>query len=114
MSEPSPPAALPPPPSAPPAGRATERMQDWRRWGPWAALGLLLVVAQSALLWLTAAYESGRAQDQVESSAAEASAATRRELLRVQQALQALQPADHADAGWAEAARRLLPAHREL
>ncbi len=98
----------------PPAGRAVGRLQDWRRWGPWAALGLLLVVAQSALLWLTAAYESGRAQDQVESSAAEASAATRRELLRVQQALQALQPADHADAGWAEAARRLLPAHREL
>ena len=96
-----------------PVRLAPGRARNWRRWGPWAALALLLAVAQSALLWLTAAYESGRAQDQVEATAAEASAAARAELLRVQQALQALQP-DGGDAAWVAATQRLLAAQREV
>ena len=77
--------------AAPPALAAAEpRTRLWRRALLWAALLALLVVAQGLLLALTLNYESTRAQDETDSTAAEAAAEVRREMLGAMQALQAL------------------------
>jgi two-component system, LuxR family, sensor histidine kinase DctS len=74
----------------------------------WGALLALLVVAQSLLLALTINFESARAQDDVDSAAAEAALEVRRELLRVMQSLQALALEDAPRSTWASRATALL------
>jgi two-component system, LuxR family, sensor histidine kinase DctS len=74
-------------PAPTPPVRAPRRL---RRVLLWSLLIALLVVAQSALLVLTLAYESSRAQEQAESVAGNAALAVRREVLGLAQGLQAL------------------------
>lgn len=78
----------------------------------WSALLTGLVVAQSLLVALTLNYEATRTQEATEAVAAEVAGETRRELLALQQQLQAL-AAEPADA-WSAAATTLLRRHRTL
>jgi two-component system sensor histidine kinase DctS len=80
----------------------------------WSALIGLLVVAQSLLVWLTAAYESNRAQEEVESAAVGVVADVRQSMTRNLQSLQALMWADQTPAQWQDSARELLRSRREL
>jgi two-component system sensor histidine kinase DctS len=82
-----------------------------RRVLPWTLLVVLVAVAQAALLFLTVAYESARAQDEAEATAAEAAAGARRDLLRLLQRVQLL-PAPGV--AWADAAATLLRERAEL
>ncbi len=100
-------ASAPPTPSTPFAQRL-------RRGLPWALLLLLLGVAQTLLLVLTVSYESNRAQEEAESSAAQTAADVRREMLRVMQSLQALGWTEPAPQGWRDAALALLRQRQEL
>ncbi len=86
-----------------------------RRLLPWVLLVGLLAVAQSLLLALTVAHESDRLQDDAEAAAIEGAAGLRRELLRLEQAVQALawQPAPEPPATAAELLRA-RPALRHL
>ncbi len=68
-----------------------------RRW-LWLLLIALLLVAQSALVWLTFDHESNRLQEEVETAAASIVADLRQAVARDLQALQAL--------GWREDGRR--------
>ncbi|GAB4035007.1 MAG: hypothetical protein Fur0014_00310 [Rubrivivax sp.] len=90
----------------------------WPRWRPnrrawlWAALVLLLVVAQSLLVGLTVTYEASRAQEATEAVAVEVAAEVRRELVTLQQQLQSL--AAHPEGAWGAAATELLRQRRAL
>ena len=89
----------------------------WRRTLPWAALILLLAVAQGLLLMLTLSYESSRAQDQAEAVALEAAAEVKRQVNRGLQDLQALTwPAGGAPAwtDWNLRAEQLLQLRLEI
>ncbi len=80
-----------------------------RRALPWAALLLLLGVAQSLLVLLTVRHEAARLQDESESVAVNAADRLRRELLGTMQAVQALGldlPPATADAADTVAAQR--------
>jgi two-component system sensor histidine kinase DctS len=66
------------------------RPRRWRRALLWGALLALLGVAQTLLVALTVAYESVRAQEEVDAVATEAAADIRHELLGAIQTLQAL------------------------
>ena len=81
-------------PARPPArGAALPRApRPWRlrRTGLWAALVVLLLVAQTLLVALTLNYETTRAQETTESVAAEVATQVRRELTTLQQHLHAL------------------------
>jgi len=74
----------------------------------------LLVVAQSMLVWLTVNYESSRAQEQADTSAAGVAADVKQTLSRDLQSLQALLWNDPALPKWRADAAALLHAHREL
>ncbi|MCB1995844.1 MAG: PAS domain S-box protein [Rhodoferax sp.] len=78
----------------------------------WSALLAGLVVAQSLLVGLTLSYEATRTQEATEVVAAEVAGETRRELLALQQQLQAL-AAEPVDA-WGGAATALLRRYRTL
>ena len=88
------------------------------RWWLWAALVVLLVVAQSMLVWLTLDYEDTRAQERADSAAAAAAAEVRRQTLRSLQSLQALMWAlpgqEGAGAGDLAFATDLLRQRREV
>ena len=99
---------------APWPGTAVGRWRRWRRRLLWSALVLLLAVAQSALLWLTAAYESARAQDQTENIAIEAAADVRRDVLAALQDVQTLVWSEASLADWPQRARTVLQTRRGL
>ncbi len=103
-----------PPPGARSASAAPARPWRWRRPVLWSALVGLLVVAQSALVWLTINYESARALEQTDAAATSAAGDVHQALARDQQSLQALlwndPPPDH----WHAEAVALLHARREL
>ena len=101
--------ARPPLPSAPP--RPPRR---GRRLALWGALVALLIVAQSLLVWLTANYESSRAQEQVDEAAAEAVAEIRQALARERQGLAAMLWNEPTPERWRADAADLLRAHRDL
>ena len=61
-----------------------------RRTLLWSALVALLVVAQSALVWLTINYERARKQEQVEAASVTVAADVRQLLSQQLQSLQAL------------------------
>ncbi|MFY7857504.1 MAG: PAS domain-containing sensor histidine kinase [Rubrivivax sp.] len=65
------------------------RVRRVRRAVLWTALVVLLLVAQSLLVWLTLAYESSRLQEEAENVATDAATEVRRELLLAMQNLQA-------------------------
>jgi two-component system, LuxR family, sensor histidine kinase DctS len=87
---------------------ALPRTGRLRRALLWALLMALLVVAQSLLVALTINFESNRAQEEVDRTAAEAAAALKRGLLRQLQDLQALSATDPQNASWRDAATVLL------
>ncbi len=87
---------------------ALPRTARLRRVLLWALLMALLVVAQSLLVALTINFETNRAQEEADRTAAEAAAALRRELLRQLQELQALSATDPQNPRWHEAAAALL------
>jgi two-component system sensor histidine kinase DctS len=97
---------------ADPDSRAPRRR--WRRTLLWGALVVLLGVAQSLLLVLSLQYESARVQDNVDSQAAEAAVALRRDLLLTLQQLQALMWAEPALTHWRDGAGEMLRSRREL
>jgi two-component system sensor histidine kinase DctS len=80
----------------------------------WVALVSLLVVAQSLLVWLTFAYESNRAQEEVDTVAAGVAADMRRAVARDVQSLQAILWGNQGPGAWESDARQLLRARREL
>lgn len=83
----------------------------------WAALVLLLLVAQSLLVNFTIRYESTQAQDEVEHVAGNAAAGARRELLTAMQALQALawtEALPSPETAWRAGAAELLTKRRDL
>jgi two-component system sensor histidine kinase DctS len=85
-----------------------------RRLMLWGALVGLLMVAQTALVKLTVAYEAARAQDRVERAAAEAAGEIRQSLSRDLQSLQALLWNEPSLPQWRADAADLLRARREL
>src|SRR5438105_14566044 len=80
----------------------------------WGALVALLVIAQSALVWLTVSYESTRAQEQVDALSAGAAADIKQILARDLQSLQALMWNSPGSSQWRTEALDLLRGHREL
>jgi two-component system sensor histidine kinase DctS len=80
----------------------------------WAALLALLGVAQTLLVVLTINYESGRAQDEADTAAAQTAAEVRREMLLQMQTLQALAFADAPATSWRVGAVALLKQRRGL
>ena len=99
--------------SAAPLGREASRRR-WRRPVLWGALVVLLGVAQSLLLVLSLQYESARAQDSVETHAAESAVALRRDLLLTLQQLQSLMWAEQTLTHWRDGAGEMLRTRREL
>ena len=90
------------------------RPRRLRRAVLWGLLVALLVVAQSLLVSLTVAYESGRAQDRVDELAGVAVGQVKRELARNLQELQTLLWHDSAGPAWRADATQLLRTRREL
>ncbi|CAN5341943.1 hypothetical protein BH09PSE5_BH09PSE5_35120 [soil metagenome] len=86
----------------------------WRGALPWIALVALLVVAQSLLVGLTLNYEATRAQDDVDTAAAEAGSSVRHTLGRDLQDLQALVWLDPNQSPWRSQAVELLRTRREI
>ena len=74
----------------------------------WSALFLLLLVALSLLVMLTVRHEAGRAQDQVDTLAAEAASQVRSALLGAQQHLQELGAQAPQAERWRAVAAELL------
>lgn len=87
---------------------APARQPRWRRSLPWVALVALLLVVQVLLVALTIDYEAARAQERVDTLAAEISAQLRREVSTSVQQLQALQWQDPAGERWAADVAPLL------
>jgi len=85
-----------------------------RRARLWAALVVLLLVAQSLLVGLTVSYESTRSQNQIDDLAAESAVRLRRDLLRSMQGVQSLLWPDPAAAPWQAGAADLMRGQREL
>jgi two-component system sensor histidine kinase DctS len=85
-----------------------------RRALPWAALVLLLGVAQTLLVLLTIRYETTRAQDEVDTVVNAAAAEVRREMLRAVQSLQALGFSVAESPLWREEAAAVLRQRQEL
>jgi two-component system sensor histidine kinase DctS len=93
---------------------ATQRPTQRRRW-LWAGLVVLLLVAQSLLLWLTIAFEGNRRQDQADAVAAQTAAELKGRLGRLVQELQVLTWDDDASTqAWLPRARQALRQHAEL
>jgi two-component system, LuxR family, sensor histidine kinase DctS len=94
--------------------QAVPRQRRSQRLVLWSALFLLLLVALTLLVVLTARHEDSRVQDQVDALAADAAAKVRSDLLRSQQSLQAL--AGHASTPerWRADATELLRQNPEL
>jgi two-component system sensor histidine kinase DctS len=101
-------------PDLPPSAPRPPRRRLGRRIALWALLVVLLVVAQSLLVYLTARYEALRGQEQVDAAAAGAAADIRQTLARHQQSLQALLWNDPPAAHWRADAATLLHQRREL
>ena len=80
----------------------------------WVVLLLLLGVAQTLLVALTASHESNRAQDETDAVTAEAAAAVRRDLHRAAQALQALGWGQAPQLNWRDGASELLKSRQDL
>ncbi|TCP04998.1 PAS domain S-box protein [Caldimonas thermodepolymerans] len=89
-------------------------IRSLRRAFPWIALVGLLVVAQTALVWLTLDYESSQAQESVETAAAEVANEVKQNLARDLQSLQALLWNDPPLPQWRSDTTALLRARREL
>ena len=111
-------AALPEPlvpaESVPVPAPVPTRRPGWRRAALWAALVVLLAVAQTLLVVLTLSYESSRAQDQVDAAAAEVAADLKQALGRDLQSLQALLWNDPPPPQWRADTAELLRKRREL
>jgi two-component system sensor histidine kinase DctS len=93
---------------------AAQRARRPRRAVLWAALVLLLVVAQTLLVALTLRYEASRAQDDAEAVAADAATGVKRELMHVMQALQLLQWSRPPLDDWRIGAVELLRRQRQI
>ena len=98
----------------PPSPRTPRRRRLGRRIALWGLLVVLLVVAQSLLVYLTARYETLRGQEQADAAAAGAAADVRQALARHQQSLQALLWNDPQPSQWRGEAATLLHQRREL
>ena len=85
-----------------------------RRALPWAALVLLLLVAQSLLVALTIDYEASRKQEQVEAVSGAAAAQLRHNVGTRLQELQALLWSEVSQPQWQRDAAQLLHAHPDL
>jgi len=102
------PADAPSPAPQPAAGRRTPRALLW------AALVVLLLVAQSLLVVLTLRYEEARAQERTDEVAAAALGEIRRRTQLVLQGLQGLQRRPGEPQAWARNADALLRSQREI
>ncbi|MBQ0933190.1 two-component system sensor histidine kinase NtrB [Ideonella alba] len=74
----------------------------------WGALVLMLLVAQSLLVWLTLDYESGRAQDRAAEVAAQSAGELRRQAQQVLESVQVLVWTHGSDAAWRTETQALL------
>jgi len=94
--------------------QAAQRQRRRWRLALWSTLFLLLLVALTLLVVLTARHEDSRVQDQVDALATDAAAKVRSELLRSQQSLQALATHVPTPQRWRADASELLRQNREL
>src|SRR5688500_5545118 len=95
----------------------THRPHRIRRALLWAALVLLLLVAQTLLVGFTIRYEATQAQEEAELVAGNAAASVRRDLLSAMQALQALawtEALPLPESAWRPGATELLTKRRDL
>jgi two-component system sensor histidine kinase DctS len=93
---------------------AATKPRRWRRALLWGALVTLLLVAQTLLVWLSLDYESNRAQEQVDATAAGAASDLRQAVVRDEQILQALMWNRPSPEDWRNQAAELLRSKREL
>ncbi len=93
---------------------ALRRPRRLRRALLWSALVVLLVVAQSALVWLTVNFEGVRAQEQAEAASGAAAADVRQRISRDLQSLQALLWNDPGLPQWRADSASLMRERREL
>ena len=93
------------------AGRGALR---WRRALLWVALLALLAVAQTLLVMLTVQVEAARAQEEVDTVAAEVAGDLRRDLLRASQQLLALGWGEPPMSSWRAGAFDMLKARPEF
>ena len=93
---------------------ALRRPRRLRRALLWSALVVLLVVAQSALVWLTVNFEGVRAQEQAEAASSAAAADVRQRISRDLQSLQALLWNDPGLPQWRADATGLMRERHEL
>ncbi|NDY91992.1 two-component system sensor histidine kinase NtrB [Ideonella livida] len=103
-----------PPPQAAPLSADPPRSRRGGRWLLWGALVGLIVVAQSALVWLTLSYEASRAQDLADSAAATGASEMRRQMQRAQQSVQSLLWSDPGLPQWRFDAQEMMRQRREL
>jgi two-component system sensor histidine kinase DctS len=94
--------------------QSVQRRRRLGRQALWSALFLLLLVALTLLVVLTARHEASRLQEQVDALAADAAAKVRGELLRAQQTLQALAAHAPLPERWRADATDLLRQNGEL
>jgi two-component system sensor histidine kinase DctS len=94
--------------------QAVQRQRRRRRLALWSTLFLLLGVALTLLVLLTARLEASRVQEQVDALAADAAAKVRSELVRNQQSLQALAAHTATSERWLADAAVLLRQNGEL
>ncbi len=94
--------------------QAVQRQRRRRRLALWSTLFLLLGVALTLLVVLTARLEASRVQEQVDALAADAAAKVRSELVRNQQSLQALAAHAATSERWLADAAVLLRQNGEL
>ena len=102
------------PPSTAASPLALQRQRRRRRLALWIAMFVLLGVALTLLVVLTAGHEDARVQNQVDALADDAAAKVRSELLRSQQSLQALAAHAGAPERWGADAAELLRQSAEL
>jgi two-component system sensor histidine kinase DctS len=102
------------PPAPTPTPPPTTGPRRTRRALLWAALVLLLVVAQTLLVALTLSYESTRAQDDADAVASQSAMEIKRDLSRTMQSLQSLMWGEPQPQHWRDGATELLRTNREL
>ncbi|HZE90768.1 MAG TPA: PAS domain S-box protein [Rhizobacter sp.] len=93
---------------------AAHKPRRWRRALLWGALVGLLLIAQTLLVWLSLDYESNRAQEQVDTTAAGAASDLRQAVTRDEQSLQALMWNRPPAPQWKAQALELLRSKREI
>ncbi|MEY8878058.1 MAG: ATP-binding protein [Leptothrix sp. (in: b-proteobacteria)] len=86
----------------------------WRRIGLWVTLGLLVIVGETSLWWLTWQHERNRLQEDTDQAAMQAAADVRQRLSDASRALQGLLWSGGADPTFPSQAEAVLRQHTDM